>query len=232
MISVPRRPLASPTTASGASGSPSRKRMTYSLPSRQMRRSSTSESAFTTETPTPCRPPDDLVGVLVELPAGMELGHDDLGRRDALLLVDVDGNAAAVVGDRDRAVAVQRHLDAVAVAGERLVDRVVDHLVDHVVQARAVVGVADIHARALAHGIEAAQHLDGVGVVVAGGRARGLGIAVCGHGLSRSFRIRSAGRRGIQSVIAAGGRARAALPRPRNTGPWRRAARRDRHRCR
>ena len=54
---------------------------------------------------------------------------------------------------------------AVAIAGQRLVDGVVDHLVDHVMQARAVVGVADIHARALAHGVEPAQHLDRVGVV-------------------------------------------------------------------
>ena len=68
---------------------------------------------------------------------------------------------------------LQHHVDAVAIAGQRLVDRVVDDLVDHVVQAGAVVGVADIHARPLAHGVEAAQHLDRIGVVVlavAGGR--------------------------------------------------------------
>ena len=60
-------------------------------------------------------------------------------------------------------------LDLVAIAGQRLVDGVVDHLVDHVVQARAVVGVADIHARPLAHGIEAFQHLDRLGAVVGSG---------------------------------------------------------------
>ena len=51
--------LAAPT-ASGASGTPSRKRMKCSVPSRQMRRSSRSESALTTETPTPCSPPETL----------------------------------------------------------------------------------------------------------------------------------------------------------------------------
>ena len=56
-------------------------------------------------------------------------------------------------------------------ARQRLVDGVVDHLVDHVVQAGAVVGVADIHAGALAHRVEAPQHLDRVGSV---GFARGL----------------------------------------------------------
>ena len=53
----------------------------------------------------------------------------------------------------------------VAMAGERLVDGVVDDLVDHVVQAGPVIGVADVHARTLAHGLEAAQHLDRFGPV-------------------------------------------------------------------
>jgi hypothetical protein len=41
----------------------------------------------------------DLVGILVELSAGMELGHDDLGGGNAFLAVDIDRNAAAIVRD-------------------------------------------------------------------------------------------------------------------------------------
>ena len=52
--------VAGPTSASGASGTPWAKRMKCSLPSRQMVRSSLDDNAFTTETPTPCRPPDTL----------------------------------------------------------------------------------------------------------------------------------------------------------------------------
>ncbi len=66
-----------------------------------------------------------------------------------------------------RAVRVERDRDFVGEAGERLVDGVVDHLVDHVVQAGAVVGVADIHARPLAHGVEALEDLDRFRAVVA-----------------------------------------------------------------
>ena len=44
----------------------------------------------------------DLVGVLVEFSAGVQLGHDDLGRRDAFALVDVGRDAAAVVAHRAR----------------------------------------------------------------------------------------------------------------------------------
>ena len=105
-----------------------------------------------------------LVGVLVELSAGMKLRHDDFGRRDALVM-HIGRNAAAVVDDRHRTVGVQRHRHQVGMAGQRLVDGVVHHLVDHVVQARAVVGVADIHARPLADGIQALQNLDGIGAV-------------------------------------------------------------------
>ena len=107
----------------------------------------------------------DLVGVLVEFSAGMQLGHDHFRRRHAFFLVDVGGDAAAIVAHGAGAVRVQRHVDAVGMAGQGLVHGIVHHFIDHVVQARAVIGVADIHAGALAHGVQALQHLDAVGVI-------------------------------------------------------------------
>ena len=89
-----------------------------------------------------------LVGVLLELSARMQLGHDDFGGGDAFACVNVGRNAAAVVAHRAGAVGIEDHFDAVGIAGQRFVDRVVDDFVDHVMQARAVIGVADIHARA------------------------------------------------------------------------------------
>ena len=50
------------------------------------------------------------------------------------------------------------------VAGHRLVDGVVDDLVDHVVEPGRA-GGADVHAGALADGLEALEHLDRVGAV-------------------------------------------------------------------
>src|SRR3546814_7663808 len=54
----------------------------------------------------------NLVGIVVrgvlELAACMQLGHDDLGGRDAFFLVHVNRNAAAVILDRDRAIGVER----------------------------------------------------------------------------------------------------------------------------
>ena len=75
--------------------------------------------------------------------------------------------------DRDAAVDVDRHRrPAVAVPGQRLVDRVVDDLVDQVVQA-ALAGVADVHAGPLADRFEAFQDLDLVGAVRLDGSVSG-----------------------------------------------------------
>ena len=56
----------------------------------------------------------DLVGVLVELAAGVQPGQHHFGRGDAFLGVDVGRDAAPVVAHGDAAVAVQHQLDRVA----------------------------------------------------------------------------------------------------------------------
>ena len=130
-----------------------------------------------------------LVAVLVELAAGVQLGHHDLGggTLELVVVLDVGRDAAAVVDHRDRVVGVDDDLDLVAVPGQRLVDRVVEDFEHHVVQAGAVGRVADVHARALAHRVEALEDLDAVGVVVAAGVGSGLQIALA----HRGFRWRS-----------------------------------------
>jgi len=113
------------------------------------------------------QPARDLVGVLVELAARMQPGQHHLRRRDAFLGVDVGRDAAAVVAHGDAAVAVQHQVAACRVPRLRLVHRVVDDLERHVMQAGAIIGVADIHARSLAHGFEAAEDGDRRAVVIA-----------------------------------------------------------------
>ena len=134
------------------------------------------------------QPAGNLVAVLVELAAGVQLGHHDLGRRalQFVVVLDVGRNAAAIVDDRDRVVGVDDDLDVVAVAGERLVDRVVEHLEHHVMQAGAVGRVADVHARTLAHRIEALQDLDAGSSRSRRRAGRGFGLCL-GH---RGFRFK------------------------------------------
>ena len=77
----------------------------------------------------------------------------------------VDRNAAPVVRDRDRrAVVVQRDGDVRGVAVHRLVDRVVEDLPDEVVQPGAA-DAADVHAGALANGLETLEDGDVFGGV-------------------------------------------------------------------
>src|SRR5690606_2780229 len=87
-----------------------------------------------------------LVGVLVELAAGMQLGHHDFGSAAlGLVLVipfDVNWNAAAIVGDRNGIVGMDGDVNFSAVASQRFVDGVVQHLENKVMQTGAVGGVA------------------------------------------------------------------------------------------
>ena len=96
----------------------------------------------------------------------MQLRHDDFGSRHTFGRVDFGRNTAAIVGHGAGSVGVQRHRHERCVAGQRLVDCVVDDLIDHVMEARAVIGIADIHAGPLADGIQPFENLDGIGVVV------------------------------------------------------------------
>src|SRR6478672_1016165 len=115
-----------------------------------------------------------------ELATRVQLREDHLDTGQAGPGLDVDGDAATVVPDLDGAVAAEDHLDTGADAGQGLVDRVVDDLPQAVHEA-ALVGRADVHARALAHGLEALEDLEvarGV-VAVAGGSRSGGGGHVC-----------------------------------------------------
>ena len=76
-----------------------------------------------------------VVGGVFELTACMQLGHDDLGGRNTLFGVNSRWNPATIVVDRYGTVRVQSDQDAVAMAGQRLVDCIVADLEDHVVEA-------------------------------------------------------------------------------------------------
>ncbi len=85
---------------------------------------------------------------------------------------------------------MDRDVDKVAIAGERLVDRVIDDFENHVVEAGPVVGVADVHAGTLANGLESFQDLDFTGVVR------------IGHGVPKAKTgVASALDEGVESII-------------------------------
>ena len=104
----------------------------------------------------------DGVAAAAELAAGVQDREHDLdGRLGGVGGVRVDRDAAATIDHADAAVGEDRHIDQIVVARERLVDGVVDDLVHEVMEA-PLTGRADVHAGALAHGLEAFEHLDGI----------------------------------------------------------------------
>ena len=111
-----------------------------------------------------------LVAGAAELAAGVQHGEHDLGGRLVVLRHDAHRDAAPVVDHDHRVVGLDRDGDAVAIAGERFVDRVVDDLVDQVVEA-ARPGGADVHAGTLADRVEALEDCDVLCVVT----------LLCGH---------------------------------------------------
>jgi hypothetical protein len=109
------------------------------------------------------------VALAVELAACAELGEHRDHRGHLELRVHVDRDAAAVVGHGDALViVVQRDRDLGGVAVDDLVDGVVEDLPHEVVQA-LLVDAADVHAGALAHVVDALEHLDRGRVVRLGG---------------------------------------------------------------
>ena len=99
------------------------------------------------------QPSGDLVGVLVELSARMELGHDDFQSRHPLIFVVIHRNSATIILDTERSILVDDHIDFGRMSCHRFVDAVVNNLVDQVVQSSRT-GTADVHSGSLANRLD------------------------------------------------------------------------------
>src|SRR3546814_18472472 len=87
---------------------------------------------------------------MVELAAGMQLGHDDFGgaAMEFVVFVNGGGYASAIVADRYAVIGMDGYDYVVAIAGQGFVDGIIDDLEHHVMQASAVGGIPNIHDRA------------------------------------------------------------------------------------
>lgn len=106
----------------------------------------------------------ELIGTIAKFAASVQVRQHQLNGGDAFLGVDFHGNATAIVLDAKGAIAVNGDKDVFAVAGQEFVDGVVHNFKDAVVEA-ALIGEADIHAGAFAHGLEAFELADLGGVI-------------------------------------------------------------------
>src|SRR6185437_15806442 len=103
------------------------------------------------------------IAAAAELAAGVQNRKGHL--QSALpSLMFVHRDAAPEVPDGYAAIGPERDHHLIAKASHEFVDRIVDDFPEQVVHA-AVVGAADVHARAAAHPIQPFQDLDLIGVI-------------------------------------------------------------------
>ena len=102
----------------------------------------------------------NLVGIVVEFTAGVQHGHDDFSRRTTFAFVPIDRYTAAIVNHGNGFIGMDFDLDRVAVTGQGLVDGIIHHLEHHMVQAGTVIGIANVHSRAFANGIQTLENFN------------------------------------------------------------------------
>ena len=115
------------------------------------------------------QPAADLVGRsgrVLELSTRPQFRKHHLHRRYSLFRMDADRNSPPIIHDRAAPIGIDLDQNAVAEPGPGFVDRIIDDFINQVVQP-ARRGVADVHARPLAHVLHPLQHLDHALVVIA-----------------------------------------------------------------
>ena len=106
-----------------------------------------------------------FVAAAAELAAGVQNSVHHRDSRQAGLLLDAHGDAAAVIGHADDLAGQDLDLDFVTEAGQRFVNGVVHDLIDQMVQSSGT-GGADVHTRALADRFQSFQYLNLAFVVI------------------------------------------------------------------
>jgi hypothetical protein len=79
----------------------------------------------------------------------VQLSHDDFGRRDTLLGMNIRRNPAPVVRDLRRAIRVKYNFHPRSMPRQSLIDRVVHDLIDHVMKTGPIIRIPNIHPRPL-----------------------------------------------------------------------------------
>ena len=125
------------------------------------------------------QPAGNFVRRRIKFSASVQFGQHDLRGRNffAVDVHHVNRNSAAVVDNRDGVIEVDGGFNLVGVTGERFVYRVVHDFIDQMVQSH-LAGGTDIHGGTFTHRLHAAEHFNGVSVVVAVASINGGQLAV------------------------------------------------------
>ena len=106
----------------------------------------------------------NLVGILVEFPAGMQYTHDNFGCRSFGLMfviqLDADRNPAPIIRHRNRIIGMNGDHNIVTMAGKRLVNRVIDNFENHMMETGTIRSITNVHSRAFANSFQSFQLLN------------------------------------------------------------------------
>ena len=81
----------------------------------------------------------------------MQLGHNDLGGGNPLFLMDIHGYSPPIIRHRYAVIGMNFHMHMVGMFGQSFIDAVIHNLIDHMMKPAAIIGIANIHARAFAN---------------------------------------------------------------------------------
>src|SRR5690554_536839 len=112
----------------------------------------------------------------------------------------IGGNTATIVANRNGFIRMNGNPDFTTVSRQGLVDRVIHQLKHHMVQTCSVIGIADIHARTLAHGIQALQDLDTRRIVSLFAHCLLRMISIVPVALAALYRMRFVSRETVSTV--------------------------------
>ncbi len=110
-----------------------------------------------------------LIGAFTEFSTGMKVHQNQLQGGNLVFGMDIDRNAAAIIGNGAGSIQVYGDRNEGTVTGQRLIDGIVHDLEYAVVQA-PFIGIPDIHVRPFANPFQTLEFLDFGGVVA--GRVR------------------------------------------------------------
>ena len=108
----------------------------------------------------------DLIGIIVKFTASMQLCHDDFCSRNPFFGMNLGGNTAPIIRYRNRAIPIKRNFGDITMPCQSFINGIIYHLIHHMMQTRTIISIANIHARALAHRIQASQNLDGIRTII------------------------------------------------------------------
>src|SRR4030042_6490636 len=109
--------------------------------------------------PHPMETSGDLVAAVIKFASRVEFGHYNIDSRTILFLVEIDGNAPAVISDGNAVIDMNDHVDLGTISLQGFINAVIHQFMNQMVKAFDS-GISNINRRPFAAGCQSFQDLD------------------------------------------------------------------------